>query len=443
MKKIIIFLLFIAINSEAAVLMNESWELPIPGYTQYDIGYDSRFRIGNNSCSWFGSNLSSPTCGNTCGEGGLSTDACCRSNDPNNPSLPWDGTRSPESILADWSTGRFQAGMSWTWRYGTPNSVHTVPEPVDGDWVARTYVPDVSGASPYRCNAPEYYPRPRALVGESSSSSNLNSSNLDRWYGVATWLDPAWDIDQQDQWLWMTLLDQHAPLNISANIGGVEIIFRKGYLDRHEWKVFMPAEFDNSTDANNYCGTTPIENNGTYWWCIDRSMPIIINDNNNWTPFLDDVDKGHWMYWVVHTKFDTTGNNNGRLEVWVKRYNEDWAKWVDYTGAMGPIRTTTPTYWKMGISDKTAGPGSGSVPKIIYFDAFKVGDENSNFNEVAPTVSVPPTCDSEHLELCINESECVLAGGYWCVSICQSSPCTDPQQSLALHGVYIKGGKIE
>ena len=396
MKKLLALILsagflFLSSSVFAAIIIHESWETAVSGEPINDIGYYSQFRIRNNSCSGLGADLDD--CGNTCGEPNSSSDACCRSNDS-----PWEPVANipGDTIIENWSTGRFQDDNSWWWPNDqTQTSFHEVPTPVDGSWVARAYVPDITETSPYRCNDDTSPVRPRALVGASQSSDSMNSATLSRWYGVAVLIDPAWNLQDGDQYEGNTLMSQHVPNTYNGG-GSVRINFQIGWENAQQWRILSSAEVPKvgeeacsvNTAALAACNGFDItETNTGKCMCSGRNMEILDTEGDpsgdNYFEFVDNTDKGHWVYWVIHTKGDPTGASNGILQVWVKRYNGSYWKVVDFTGQVGNMTSTAP-YWKMGISDKTDGWDDGAVPKIIYYDNFRVGDENSNFDEVDP-----------------------------------------------------------
>jgi len=388
------------------------------------------------------------TCGQTCGEPDSDTDACCRSNDPNR-TLDWDGTWASDSILTDWATGRFNEGDTWTW----DNTVDTpvefeVPAPVEGNWVARSYVPDVSQYSPYRCNDDTSPVRPRALIGASVSTDNVNSATAVRWQGLAVYIDPIWDFANLDIYEDMTIFSHHLPNNYTgAGVGGggmLVVSFRRDYADAKIWRfsgiVAADTEqhaIDAGCDSADSSKVPAYSASDGFWGCPGRDFAFF--------EFVPSTDQGHWIFFVWQLKPSTSGGNDGIMNIWMKRYNEgSYTQIVDSTdhdGYVGPSGST-PGYFKAGISDKTDGFGVGQEPKIVYYDALKIGDSSSSFSEVEPVQDVA-SCDSEHFPLCTTEGDCTTAGGYWCTSVCQASPCADPQTSVVLHGTYISGGLIE
>lgn len=372
---ILLFTCIVSVGAQAKILMHESFEKQRGDHVN-DIGYYSALRPRNNSCS----SIDFGTCGNTCGNS--NEDRCCRTG--------YQDAETTGSVIEDWSTARFNGGNQWT----LDNIDYTVPQPVDGDWVYRAYVPDCKLSSAYRCNDTSPPVRLRALIA-STSEDIINSASKSRWYGLAVWIDPAWNFDGWEQYENQTIMSQHLPNNYNVGGGGpVRIVFQKGWNDRLEWQVLSAAEATNASAALAAgCDSAPKLKNG--YGCTDRAMTILNIDGSSsgkgTFSFDKSTDTGNWIYWVIHIKSDPTGTGKGILQVWMKRTGqESYHKLVDYSGVVGVMSGTAP-YFKFGISDKAT---YGACPEIIYYDNFKVGDENSGFADVDPSLGDSKDIDS-------------------------------------------------
>lgn len=372
-----LFLAFIicfscGVSAQAGLIMNESFEQQ-RGSHPNDIGYYSDLRARKNSCS----SIDFGKCGESCGND--NEGRCCRTGYP--------GAETDGSVIEDWSVARFNGGEQWV----LDNQTYTVPQPVDGDWVYRAYVPDCRLNSAYRCNDYSAPVRLRALIA-STSDSNINSATKSRWYGLATYIDPAWDFDGWPQYSRQTMMSQHLPNNYNVGGGGpLRIILTKGWKNRIQWQVLSAAEATTASAAKAAgCDSAPRLKNG--YGCTGRAMTILnkngSSSGDDTLAFDMDKDLGNWVYWVIHIKSDPSGTGKGILQVWKKSEGEaDYHQLVDYKGVVGVMSSTAP-YFKFGISDKAT---YGACPEILYYDNFKVGDEKSRFSEVDPSNGAQPS----------------------------------------------------
>lgn len=78
-----------------------------------------------------------------------------------------------------------------------------------------------------------------------------------------------------------------------------------------------------------------------------------------------------------------TGNQDGFLKLWMRKGGGDYSQAVDYQGR---------TYWndegegplfKMGVY-KGDPDFKGPAPRYLYTDEYRLGDNNSSFEEVEP-----------------------------------------------------------
>lgn len=348
----------------AHLIFHESFENQ-RGTDLNDVGFHPSLRPRNNACS----SIDSGTCGNTCGND--NEGRCCRTGHPDAETFG--------SVIDDWAVARFNGGQQWSLN----GTTHTVPQPVDGQWVYRAYAPDCSMQSPYRCNDFTKPVRLRALIA-STSGDDINSRSEDRWYGLATWIDPAWDFEGWAKYVDQTMMSQHLPNGYGSGGGPLRIGFFKGN-DGIHWHVKAALEattYQGAVDA----GCQNVATWGDHFGCTDREMDILNPDGSPSGARRFDFDRtddvGHWMYWVVHLRHDPTGTGGGVMEIWLKRHDQpSYWKIVDYTGYVGVMAPEAP-YFKFGISDKDP---DGACPEIIYYDNFRVGDGQSGFADVDPS----------------------------------------------------------
>lgn len=91
--------------------------------------------------------------------------------------------------------------------------------------------------------------------------------------------------------------------------------------------------------------------------------------------------QGKWVDFVMHAKW--TGNRDGFVRLWTKVGNGSYVQKVNYTGRTFWNDEGDGPYFKMGLY-KGDPNWSGAAPQYIYTDEFRLGDVNSNFDEVAP-----------------------------------------------------------
>jgi hypothetical protein len=88
---------------------------------------------------------------------------------------------------------------------------------------------------------------------------------------------------------------------------------------------------------------------------------------------------GQWVDWVVKWKL-SYGNNDGILQVW-----RNGVQVVNRVNAPNCYNTEVGPYLKIGIYAYSWGNYEPDVKNIaIYYDAFRIGDQNSSFAEVSP-----------------------------------------------------------
>ncbi|MCJ7758270.1 MAG: heparin lyase I family protein [Gillisia sp.] len=107
-------------------------------------------------------------------------------------------------------------------------------------------------------------------------------------------------------------------------------------------------------------------------WMVQKDA-----DANNSTDYIDlgTIPKNIWIDWVVHIKYSQT--NTGILEVWM-----DGKKVIDRQNMSNSYNDAAYPYLKFGLYKEKWGPSTSE--RVIYFDEVKIGDSNSNYDEIKP-----------------------------------------------------------
>lgn len=354
--KVIIFLTLLALSTQvqASIIYHESWEWTqdiITGPT-----LDSLFG-GKNNCN-------TGDCESSC------TGGCCN--------------ELPE--IDNYAVMTIAQGSQWT----LGNHTFTVPPAVDGNRVFRAYAPDCSPNSPYRCNAANN----RIRSGLSTSeSSPINSASDDRWIGFAIWIDPERNLQGMDRYETTSIASLHSPSS-HPGAGPLKMIIRKNYWHELVWEFH--ASFDSKTakgletggcvdnsrsiPGGYHCAYRPV----TLAW-VDPDLAPNHNKDRKSILFQPGKDAGHWVYFVVHYKWDNTGSGKGILEIWMKRGNESgYTKVVNQRSYVGLMTNDAP-YLKMGLS----AIDGDACPHLQYYDNLTIGDRHSSFDEVNPSTASP------------------------------------------------------
>jgi hypothetical protein len=124
---------------------------------------------------------------------------------------------------------------------------------------------------------------------------------------------------------------------------------------------------------------------------------------------LASLNKGGWTDWVVHTKFDARGSNNGGtgfLTVWKRESSGTWVKvlhilpkqttrgGVTFDHGIGynsPAGSNNNGGFgiKVGLYMEKSQVWNNNRDRVVILDNVKVGDENSLFSDMSPDGSSP------------------------------------------------------
>jgi len=110
-------------------------------------------------------------------------------------------------------------------------------------------------------------------------------------------------------------------------------------------------------------------------WDEDRIMDSGYSDGTIYID-LGKIPKNKWIDWVVHIKF--AHDNTGVLEVW-----KDGEKVINRQNMPNSYNDESYPYLKFGVYKWKWG--TVSSPRVIYYDEVRIGNENSNFNDVNPS----------------------------------------------------------
>lgn len=103
--------------------------------------------------------------------------------------------------------------------------------------------------------------------------------------------------------------------------------------------------------------------------------------------------RGKWVDFVMQAKW--TGNSNGFLKLWRNIGGSSYQLVVNYSGKTFWNDEGNGPYFKMGLY-KGDPNFKGPAPRTVYTDEYRLGDDRSSFEEVAPgTHTHIPTIISE------------------------------------------------
>lgn len=91
--------------------------------------------------------------------------------------------------------------------------------------------------------------------------------------------------------------------------------------------------------------------------------------------------RGQWVDVVMQVKW--TGNSDGFMKMWRKAGSGQYEQVANYSGATYWNDEGGGPYFKMGLYKGNTNY-KGPAPRTIYTDEYRLGDGNSNFQEVAP-----------------------------------------------------------
>jgi hypothetical protein len=145
----------------------------------------------------------------------------------------------------------------------------------------------------------------------------------------------------------------------------------------------LAGQWHDQPDEGESAGRTPsnfimIRNDRFIWYLSWDADAITYNNSPDGFMEIDlgPVPKDQWIDWVVHIKF--AYDNTGILEVW-----KNGEKVIDRPNLPNSYNDTKLPYFKLGIY-KWDWNGSSVNQKVMYWDEVRIGNENSNYDEVKP-----------------------------------------------------------
>ena len=125
------------------------------------------------------------------------------------------------------------------------------------------------------------------------------------------------------------------------------------------------------------------------WFISGYYAPQQVNNNRNrkkgFSKTIGKVQKGVWTDWVFHINWDYREKDNGGkgfVEAWQQVDSKGYKKVIDYQGPIG-YNDERGVYLKWGIYKYPWKHQKGNQsPRIHYYDEVKIGDANSNFNDI-------------------------------------------------------------
>ncbi len=192
----------------------------------------------------------------------------------------------------------------------------------------------------------------------------------------------------------------------------VEIAGKKTEIGKtywYGWSVFIPDRWNDSdpgSDLLNQWATYPTNNknfsqacraNGSYLargrgdskegggnsidFVLQRAGDSSTIECNKFPLATVSQLKGKWTDFVMNVKW--TGNKDGFLNLWMKIGDDSYIQKINYQGPTFWNDEGTGPYFKMGLY-KGDPNFEGPAPRTVYTDEYRLGDERSSFQEVAP-----------------------------------------------------------
>ena len=209
-------------------------------------------------------------------------------------------------------------------------------------------------------------------------------------------------------------------INGNENWIGFSIFLADGYYSPDEpgtWGV-NHHQYHNFADSPPTCDWTEIGRKGIsirvddgYWtswvhWDDQQCTPISGEGVESVYYTYDSSVTGQWVDFVINVKWSY--ENDGFLKIW-----KDGVLITDKTGGTCHNDVIGP-YMKMGIYGRI----NDEQVMTVYFDEFRLGDNNANYAEVAPEfTSVPGDFDGDG---CVDIADLAMFAELWL-------KCNDPQ----------------
>ncbi|MFP4173505.1 MAG: polysaccharide lyase [Candidatus Hydrogenedentota bacterium] len=126
------------------------------------------------------------------------------------------------------------------------------------------------------------------------------------------------------------------------------------------------------------------------WLLSGHYAPQCVNNNSNrkegFSKTIGTIKKGVWNDWVFHVQWDYREEEDGGkgfVEAWLQVDGGGYEKVIDYKGPIG-YNDERGVYLKWGIYKHPWGGGhkGNQSRRVHYYDEVKIGDADSNFEEM-------------------------------------------------------------
>ena len=191
------------------------------------------------------------------------------------------------------------------------------------------------------------------------------------------------EINMNDPLLWggnRAEMAQHTSTTLDEGWYGFSQYFPESYISDSTDEVV--GQWHDQPDVGETAARSPSNaiitgNNRIKWMIRWDSRPIMTNNFPEGHIYIDlgEIPKNKWIDWVVHIKFSHT--NTGILEVWM-----DGVKVIDRQNMPTSYNDEKYPYFKFGVYKWEWG---NVTNRKIYYDEVRVGNKNSNYNEVKPS----------------------------------------------------------
>jgi len=198
--------------------------------------------------------------------------------------------------------------------------------------------------------------------GSTSGRFEINEDDPQIWGGNRTEMSQAQSSTRNEGWYGFS---QFFPASYTSD-STEEVI--------GQWHV----QADEGEATNRSPSNALIASEGRLKWMLRWDADRIMEDGySDGLIYIDlgVIPKNKWIDWVVHIKYSHT--NTGLLEVW-----KDGEKVINRQNMPNTYNDTAYPYLKFGVYKWEWGPVFSQ--RVIYYDEVRIGNENSNYDEVKP-----------------------------------------------------------
>jgi len=210
--------------------------------------------------------------------------------------------------------------------------------------------------------------------------SVVGGFNAERWYGFSIFI-PSSDIDDDYHEGWAGFNHQYQSCNSASSPFNVR---------RNHDKTYFVVRYDKRT-------------------CAEVNAKVTGKSSDYENMYEMTTIKGRWVDWVIHAKYSI--EEDGIIEIW-----RDGQKVATHKGPNYYLNPGTSSAefklgpYKWAWSNNPVPSGHNADVRVMYVDEVRMGDANSNYNEVAPGGTVPaPFCGDGACsagETCVQDKCC-------------------------------------